>query len=202
MHDCAGWLRRILFLTIAGIALAGSGCLAVAAGAAVATGGVATYAYLNGGVPGDVNADVPNTANAAQFALKDLNLPMLGVKQDADGALVTSRTADGTAIDIALEKLPVKTDADGAKTRVLVRVGYLGDKELSERLLVSLGKHLEPGQGKSTAAPPLAAVNQTGPPPLAAAPSTGVPPLAAAPQAGPPPLAAPASQWQRTPAGN
>src|SRR4051794_18574582 len=106
MHGRADWPRRIGFLLIAGVALSGSGCLAVAAGAAAA-GGVGAVMYLRAPVGTEFNTDLPNAKAATELALGDLKLPVLGVEQDPGEITIGTTAADGSAVDVTLKAVPV-----------------------------------------------------------------------------------------------
>jgi hypothetical protein len=177
-------LMRIVPLVLAGLALANSGCLMVAAG--VAAGGAAAggYAYYKGKVSREYVANLDDAWNACHLALADLGMPVVTEDRSGSSATMDSRTADGAAVHISFELENSRIPAEGNVTLVGVRVGTFsfGDQVVSERILDQIGRHLVPGYRTSAAVPP-----QTAPPPLAATP----------PQSVPPPLAPePAPTWQ------
>ncbi len=179
------------------MALANSGCLAVAVGTAAA-GGAVGYAYVRGNVSQDYRAGFNETWTATHTALLDLGLPVLAANNGQGEGSLESRTGDNDAIRVSVDTRPVTVPADGPLTRVSVRVGMvLGDRALSERLLAQVETRLAsppqavPGPPQGT--PVQAAVfPQTAAPPLTA-PVT--PAAATFPQTPPPPLAAPAQSW-------
>ncbi|MCI0458698.1 MAG: DUF3568 domain-containing protein [Gemmataceae bacterium] len=150
-------------LVLAFLALANSGCLAVAVGTAAA-GGAVGYAYWRGNVWQEYPAGFEPAWTAAQAALLDLGLPLTGVEREStsEGTL-KSQTGDGTSVTITLETRPGRIPAEGPVTRVNVRVGLWGDPAVSERLLAQV-------QARLSAAPEVVPLPpaQTAPPPLGA----------------------------------
>jgi hypothetical protein len=164
------------YLVLAVATLANSGCLLVAAGAAA--GGAAGYAYVQGNVSHTYNADLANTRAAVHSALNDLGMPVEKEEQDAAGAFIQTRLADGDPVKIHLETLASRIPAEGPLTEVGVRVATFGDHPMSERIHYQVGAHLASGSG-ATPPPPLAPT--LGPvQPAAGAPGvlTAEPPLA------------------------
>jgi hypothetical protein len=176
----ASW-RLFGYLALTAVALANAGCLAVAAGA-VAAGGVAGYAYYQGGVSRDYAAGFEPVWAATQQALGDLGLPPTGVKPGDGRGTLESRTGAGDKIEIAVEALP-PAPSGAPRTRVSIRVGVFGDHPLSDRLLdqvqsrlgaapgvVTLGTPEPPVHAAACQAAPRDLPAQTAPPPLADAP--------------------------------
>jgi hypothetical protein len=161
-------LFRIVPLVLAGLALANSGCLMVAAG--VAAGGAAAggYAYYKGKVSREYVANLDDAWNACHMALADLAMPVVTEDRSGSGATIDSRTADGAAVHISFDLENSRIPAEGNVTRVGVRVGTFsfGDQVVSERILDQIGTHLVPSNRTSAAGPP-----QTAPPPLAPEPA-------------------------------
>jgi hypothetical protein len=159
---------RLIPLALAGLALANSGCLMVAAG--VAAGGAAAggYAYYKGRVSREYVANLDDAWNACHLALADLGMPVGTEDRSGGSATIDSRTADGAAVHITFDLENSRIPAEGNVTRVGVRVGTFsfGDQVVSERILDQIGAHLVPGYRTSAAVPP-----QTAPPPLAPEPA-------------------------------
>jgi hypothetical protein len=168
-------LVYIPYVLLAASALASGGCLAVAVGAVAATGAAAGYTYYRGAVASDYAADFNTAWAATQFALGDLGMAAQGMKRvsESEGSL-DSQTGEGKKIHIALETRPGKIPAEGPITQVQVRVGILGDRVLSERLLDQIQVRLTPVR-QAVPLPAASIPLQTAPPPLA---STAEPPLA------------------------
>lgn len=174
---------RPAYVLLAVLALANSGCLLVAAGAA---GGTAVcYAYLKGKVCLTYNATPDDTWAAMRTALTDLGLPIFEAEYDGVHGKLESRTTDGDAIKIHLDTIPSRIPAEGLLSRVCVRVATFGDQQVSACILDQIGAHLAP--------PSLSVV--TGPPPLADVPPPALPapapPEGTAPETPPPPALLP-----------
>src|SRR5437879_5466705 len=90
-----------LYLTVAGAAIASSGCLLVAAGAAA--GGAVGYAYYQGKVCGTYNADFNDTWAALHTALGELGMPVVSEQAQGDERFVESRTASGERVRISVD---------------------------------------------------------------------------------------------------
>jgi hypothetical protein len=163
---------KLICLVVTCVALANSGCLLIAAGAA---GGAALgYAYYQGKVVGDYTASFTDSWAACHTALAELGMPVTSEHNDGVTGYVESRRADGDHVRIDLETEASQVPAEGALTRIGVRVATFGDRPLSERVLMQIGLHLAPA---AEAAPPgatlgaiqagaTAPAQQTAPPPL------------------------------------
>jgi hypothetical protein len=184
---------------LATAALASSGCLLVAAGAA--GGAAVTYAYCKGKVCGQYNAALPDCWAATHTALLELGMPI--EKEDRGGStgFIVTRATDGERVRIYLDTLPSQIPAEGQLTRISVRVATFGDYSLSERIMDQIGRHLAPPPvavapplGAALQTPALGAGLQTPPPPTAGAPSNPIQPAGGplAPQGAPVPSTAPA----------
>jgi hypothetical protein len=155
---------RIVPLVLAGLALANSGCLMVAAG--VAAGGAAAggYMYYKGNVTRDYAANLDDAWTAAHTALAELGMPVVKEDRNGNGGTIDTRTADGDRVRINFEAATSRIPAEGNVTEVGVRVApytSFGDELVSERVLNQIGAHLVPLNRVQTAAPP-----QSAPPPL------------------------------------
>jgi hypothetical protein len=125
--------RSLAWFTLAGIALANTGCLVAALGAAAA-GGAAGYAYYKGKVLRDYPAEFEDTWTATQGALNDLALPLMSLEHGNGRGELGSRTADGPNVDVTVEALAGGPESRFL-TRVSVRVGVFGDRHMSEQFL-------------------------------------------------------------------
>jgi hypothetical protein len=118
---------RLAWIGVAGMALvAGSGCLALAAGAAA---GVGTYAYVKGELKSTFEAGLDQTWEATQKAVDDLQFTVKEKSKDALQAREVAREADGTDVKIALESKSEKV------TEVRVRVGVFGNESQSRLIM-------------------------------------------------------------------
>ena len=157
MRQCCQSIRpaRAIYLALAGLALANSGCLLVAAGAAA--GGAAGYAYYQGKVTRAYSASVNDTSAAVHSALAELGMPVEAETPEAGSTFIDSRTADGERVRLSVQAAAGAVPADGPLTEVSVRVGNIGfgDDAVSERILYQVGAHLvaRPGAGPPPGSP-------------------------------------------------
>src|SRR5260370_26842328 len=119
-HD--RFLFRALYLVVAGLVLANTGCLAVALGT-VAAGGTAAgvYLYANGKYYRDYTTKLPETQEATHTALKELGFPIDHEEPGANKDYIESKTGDGDPIKIYVESIPSRVPADGGVVRVSTR---------------------------------------------------------------------------------
>jgi hypothetical protein len=130
-------------LVVAGLALAQTGCLVVAAGAAA--GAAATgYVYYKGCLSRAYPANIEYALSATRTSLQELQFPLITEEAKDGSAYLASKTADGTNVRIWLEMVPSRIPSDGNLTRVSVRVGAFGDEAVSMRILDQIGAHLLP----------------------------------------------------------
>jgi hypothetical protein len=175
------------YLALGLAALACSGCLAVAAGAA---GGAALgYVYYRGQVSHEYVAGLADTAAATQAALADLGMPVVKEEfRDSSGS-IQSRTAHNDKVHISFSTRMSKIPAQGALTWVGVRVGVFGDDAVSEAVLGQISAHLT---APAASAPPPPPPPPPPSPPIRPIPAGPVQPASAValpPQTPPPPLA-------------
>jgi hypothetical protein len=173
-------VRRVVYLGVAGLALMGGGCLAVAAGTAAVAGGAVGYCYLKGKVPQEFNASLDDTWTATRQALADLNMPVASTEREGDSGFIECR-AEGDTVRITLSAQPGKQATDPTVTRVAVRVGTFGDQALSERVLAQVAAHLTPAQRNGIPAAALEPVPQFPPATTVTVRETPPPPLAPQP---------------------
>jgi hypothetical protein len=179
----------MVYLGLAGMALASSGCAAAAIGAVAAAGaGAGGYMYLKGESQQNFVANLEDVRNATHAALQDMRMPLVKDDHDAGSAYIESKTADGVVVHVKLKMETSRIPAEGAVTWAAVRVGTFdfGDTATSDRILAQISSHLTP-VNRAAAAPP-------GTPQ-----SPGLPP-----QTAPPPLLPPEpapSGWSKPPPG-
>lgn len=143
-------VRRILFVLVLATVPGVSGCLWVAAGLGAA--GAATYVYTKGNVCEEYRADYNETWQATKAALAELKLPIGEEKPGASSGTIEARTGDQTTVYIDIESIPPRIPAEGPTTSVCVRVGLIGDDEVSHRILDAVGvkllRELAPGSDR------------------------------------------------------
>src|SRR5262245_52194344 len=88
-------------LLFAAVALANSGCLVVAAGAAL--GGAAGYAYYKGNVCRSYQARFEDVLAATRSSLKELNMPVLSESSTVGTFDLDSRTEKGDRVRIQID---------------------------------------------------------------------------------------------------
>lgn len=179
------WRFLLFAVMVSAVSLANSGCLAALLGTAAA-GGAVGYAYYRGNVYQDYAALFGSTWGATQQALRAMQMPIVSQTVSVGSGEIESVTADGQRVMIYLQQMPA---GNGPLTRVHVRVGFLGDHELSGYLHNLIAAHLQQGppQPQPQVIQPTAA---TGPnhvaPRLNPVPDSKEPPLAIPKQSAPP----------------
>jgi hypothetical protein len=133
---------QIILLVLAGLALANSGCLLVAAGAA---GGAAVgYAYYKGKITETYNAAFNDSWAATHTALAELGMPILREERNGDSGAIDSRTSDDDNVRVSLDAVKSRIPAEAPLTQISVRVSTFGDRPFSDRVLYQIGMHLAP----------------------------------------------------------
>ncbi len=125
--------RRAMVAVAAGaLACFGAGCLFVAAG--VAAGGAVVY--VEGELRDTLPARLDQAAAATEKALAALELRVDSAGRDGLSGQYIAHLADETRVVIQLH-------ARGDKaTKVGIRVGIVGDRPLSERILAAIRENL------------------------------------------------------------
>jgi hypothetical protein len=113
-----------------------AGCGALVAGAAAGAGAVA---YIRGELEATEEAPIGAVVKAAQAAIDDLELKLIGTEADAYSGKITAETARGTDIGISVKR--VNENA----TKIHIRVGVFGDEELSRLIHDKIRAHLATG---------------------------------------------------------
>ena len=116
---------------LAGVAVT-SGCLAVAAGA----GAGAAVAYVRGQLEANIGSSFDNTIAATNKALQQLSIAKVNEKRDALVCVITARNAADKKIEIRLE------NAAQQLTKVRIRIGLMGDEQLSISILEKIKANL------------------------------------------------------------
>jgi hypothetical protein len=104
----------------------------VAAGAA----GGAGIVYYHGWLTDQVTTDVPRTFEASRAGLKELNIRITEARYDNIKGKVNGELADGTNVYVKLKA------TEGKTTEIRIRVGALGDKDASHRILRAIKRQL------------------------------------------------------------
>jgi hypothetical protein len=125
-------LVAIVTLVAAGAFLSLSGCWFVV-GAASAGAGVA---YVMGDLEGTLDGDVVTVAAATERALEDQKLHLISSDVTELDAKLVARTARDERVTIRLEAEP------SARTQISIRVGLVGDEEVSQRIYDAIGDRL------------------------------------------------------------
>ncbi len=125
----AVWMGVIL----GAVMLVGSGCVAVvAAGAA----GAAAVAWVRGELQTTLPANLDRSFNATKAAVEDLQFVKVSERKDALLGVIVARNAADKKIEIQLENMA------GNVTKVGIRVGVVGDQELSLAILDKIKANL------------------------------------------------------------
>lgn len=186
-------IRRLCRLLVPLVLLTQVGCFWVAFGATAA--GVAGYAYWQGKVCHAYAADLNDAVQATKTALAELGMPILKEEPGDGKAVIRSRAADGTRVNIKLRREMSQIPSEGAITEICVRVGAFGDHPLSGRVLYQISAHLVAVPPPGSPAPPT-----PGLPPATMAPPPGTPgPMAPPLPPGATPLPAPRTLPPGTP---
>jgi hypothetical protein len=161
----------MIYLVLAALALANSGCVAAAVGVAAAGAGAGGYMYLKGESGQNFVANLDDVRNATHAALQEMHMPLVKDDHDSTSSYIESKTADGATVHIKLKMETSRIPAEGAVTWAAVRVGTFdfGDTAVSNRILDQISAHLAPTPNRASAAPPPAppgVPQQTAPPPL------------------------------------
>jgi len=124
--------RAVLALILA-FGLMASGCAAVVAAGAAGGAGVV---YYQGWLTDQINADVPRTFEATRAGLKELNIAVGEARYDSLKASVNGELSDGTNVYVKMKA------TEGGTTEISIRVGTLGDKDASHRILRAIKRHV------------------------------------------------------------
>src|SRR2546423_9821039 len=89
------------YMILAVAALANSGCLVVAAGAAA--GAATGYLYMEGNIHRSYAANLDDVQNATRTALADLGMPLIGESREGSTSFLECRTTDGERVRIYLD---------------------------------------------------------------------------------------------------
>jgi hypothetical protein len=137
VHSVAARSRKMTTHILAVLTLVAlplfTGCVVVAAGAA----GAGAVAYVRGEMQASVEHNLGTTFAASQRALQNLQFARIDDRQSGVDAQLISRTALDKRVEIKLKKV-----TDGL-TKVHIRVGVIGDQELSLTILEKIKAELK-----------------------------------------------------------
>jgi uncharacterized protein DUF3568 len=136
------WWSRAALLGVASAMLLPSGCLWLAASAAVGGAAGAGYVYYKGKVSRPYSANLNDVSAAAHTALTELGMRVDSEGHDAVSGMIHSQLANGEKVRIWLDVKESKMPAEGPLTVVSIRVGTFGDEEASVRILNQIDMHL------------------------------------------------------------
>ncbi|WP_321992435.1 DUF3568 family protein [Marispirochaeta aestuarii] len=103
--------------------IATTGCVLLAGGAV----GAGTYAYVSGNLKTTYDATLQQTWDAAQKAVRNLDMKAQEEEHDAFSGVLKGTMADGREFNISLTKVTPET------TEVAIRIG-MGDQKVSKTI--------------------------------------------------------------------
>ena len=130
--------KLLIVAMMATLLVFANGCILLGIGA-VAAGGAAGYAYVDGEEKATVGYSIDRTWSATQGAMKDLEFPVTSQAKDSLEANLTARNASNTEIKINLKNI------SPTATEIRVRVGTFGDESLSRIILDKINARLASG---------------------------------------------------------
>lgn len=124
--------RCLALFVLMSLALAQTGCLLALAGAGVAAG---AYAYNKGNLTTVLTGDFANSWHAVCEALGDLGMPIVDMRRRDLGGTIEARTAGRDRVVVHLQAVSAVHSNQAFLTEIKVRVGVLGHREISERIV-------------------------------------------------------------------
>ena len=110
-----------------------SGCVVLAAGAVAGASGAV---YVKGQLKETVDGTVPEVHRAAQSALHEIGVGLTVDKQDEFSGQLQGEMAKGQNVWVDVERVTAST------TRIVIRVGYMGDQPKSADILERVKRNL------------------------------------------------------------
>lgn len=126
-------MKRGLMVLLVIACLGASGCVALVVGGAAGAAGAVWY---EGALEDTISKPVPVVQNAMLAGLKDLNIAVRDAKADSLEGHIDARLANGEKVSIKLSSVNDDT------TKLTIRVGVMGDKSVSERILKAARDHM------------------------------------------------------------
>lgn len=125
--------RKFYICALLALYLFSTGCVPLIVGAAAGGTG---YAWYKGELEETLPVSVSRMHQAAKAGLKDLEITVLQDHSDKLRSEIKAVMADGTKVSVEGESMGNST------TKLSIRVGYIGDKNLSLRIRDAIKKHL------------------------------------------------------------
>ena len=119
-------LRAVTVAGLTAMAVLQSGCLLVAAGAVAGAG---TAVYVRGELEASLRNGFESVGRAANRAIDQLQFKKMSETRDSLTVVIKAHTADATTVEIKIVRV---TDV---LTKVVIRVGVLGDQALSATIM-------------------------------------------------------------------
>lgn len=123
--------RVLLGVALLGATAFTSGCVAVVAAAGAGAG----VLWVRGAIETNLDNNIDRVYHAAQQAVADLQFAKISERKSGLDADILARTALDKKIEIKLEKV-------GSATKVMIRVGLMGDQQMSLAILDRIKSHL------------------------------------------------------------
>ncbi|MDA2917924.1 DUF3568 domain-containing protein [Desulfobacterota bacterium AH_259_B03_O07] len=129
--------KWVLLGLIAVVPLLNQGCWAAAAGTVGVAAGAGTIAYIKGELKATEAYSVPDVWIATEKAVDEMQLIVTEKEHDVTAGRLDAYTADNQKVRISL-----KRHGDNI-TEITIRIGTLGDQELSRFILSKIQKNLK-----------------------------------------------------------
>jgi hypothetical protein len=91
--------------------------------------------WVRGAIETNLDKDIDHVYRASQQAIADLQFAKVSERKSGLDGQIIARTALDKKIDIVLEKV-------GSATKVTIRVGLMGDQQMSLAILDRIKSHL------------------------------------------------------------
>lgn len=124
-------MRRMVAILL--LAPFSAGCFWLVAGGAGAAG---AYAWINGNLSRNYKQPMETTWEGSLHALRKLKLKVTEQKHDAFNGYIKVKLVKGDVVKLSLERWT------NNETKVTVRVGALGDRDISMRVHEQIEKEL------------------------------------------------------------
>ncbi len=111
-----------------------AGCFWAVAGGIGAVGG---YAWVNGNLSRNYQQPIETAWEGTMHAIRVLKLKVVDQKHDAFNGYITVKMAKGDIISVKLERWTAQ------ETKITIRVGALGDRDVSMTLHDQIEKELK-----------------------------------------------------------
>lgn len=129
---CTRFARLATAAAALGVLSLTTGCVAIAAAGAAGT----AVAWIRGALETNLDRDLDRVYRATQQAMRDLEFAVISEGKTSIDAQVVARTALDKKIEIQLKQ------AGSGTTHLSIRVGLLGDQQLSLAILDRIKERL------------------------------------------------------------